>query len=107
MPELVRSGDAEVAGPPTPVESAAALDQPLLAHHYEHSLAVNRLAELARDERCDHAVAVGGCRARPRRSRGRPGRLAGAAGAPSRAAAPGCDRSPAGRSAAPVRPLPA
>src|SRR5213078_106135 len=48
-----------------------------------------------------------GCRARPRRSRGRPGRRAVPAAVPSPAAAPACGRSPAARSAAPVRPPPA
>ena len=59
MPELVRACDPEEPGPPSAIQPPAALDQAALAHDPQHALAVDRPPELARDERCDHPVAVG------------------------------------------------
>jgi hypothetical protein len=59
MPKLIGPRDVEEPGPAATVEPPAALDQPALAHHPQHALAVDRPAELAADQRRDHAVAVG------------------------------------------------
>jgi len=53
MPELPGPLDLEEAGPAALGLATAALDQPLLAHHAQHALAVDRPAELARDPRRD------------------------------------------------------
>jgi transposase len=52
-------GDAEEAGPAPAIQPAAALDEPPLADDPQHALAVDRAPQLARHERCDHAIAVG------------------------------------------------
>src|SRR5215207_769159 len=45
MPELVRALDAEEPGPAPTRQRAAALDQPALAQHAQHALAVDRAPE--------------------------------------------------------------
>jgi hypothetical protein len=59
LPELPRPLDPEEAGPLPALERTAALDQPALAHHPQHPLAVDRDAELAPHQGADHPVAVG------------------------------------------------
>src|SRR5215210_516397 len=59
VPQLVGPGDLEEPRAPAAIEAATALDEPSLAHDPQHALAVDRPAELADDERGDHAVAVG------------------------------------------------
>jgi len=59
LPQLPWPFDPEEAGPLPALERSPALDQLALAHHPEHSLAVDRDAQLAPDEGADHAVAVG------------------------------------------------
>src|SRR3954452_2648441 len=59
LPELIGPLDAEEAGPASTLQRAPALDQPALAHHPEHALAVHRPTEPAQRPRRDHALAVG------------------------------------------------
>jgi hypothetical protein len=59
VPELVGSLDAEEPGPVPPLQRPPALDQPLLAHHAQHPLAVDRPAEPASRPRADEALAIG------------------------------------------------
>jgi hypothetical protein len=59
MPELVGSCDRKEARAAAAFQASAALDQAALAHDAQHALAVDRPAELAHDERRDHAIAVG------------------------------------------------
>jgi hypothetical protein len=59
MPQLAGTGDLEKPGPPALGLVRAALDQPPLAHHPQHALAVDRLAQLARHPGGDEPVAVG------------------------------------------------
>jgi hypothetical protein len=59
MPELIRALDAEEPGPaPTPGR-AAALDEPALAHHAQHPLAVDRPPEPPAHPRGHQPGAVG------------------------------------------------
>src|SRR3954449_11633165 len=59
MPELIGSLDAEEPRPPAAPGRAAALDEPALAHHAQHPLAVDRAPEPASGPGTDHPVAVG------------------------------------------------
>ena len=59
VPQLGRPLDPEEAGPAAPGLAPAALEQPVLAHHAQHPLAVDRDAELAAGERPDHPVTGG------------------------------------------------
>jgi hypothetical protein len=59
VPELVGPLDAEEPRPAPAIERPAALDQPALAHHPEHALAVHALAEPPPHPRGHHPVAVG------------------------------------------------
>ena len=47
MPELVGALDAEEPRPASTLQRPAALDQPALAHHAQHPLAVDRAARAA------------------------------------------------------------
>ena len=51
MPELIGPLDAEEPRPAAAVERPAALDQPPLAHHAQHALAVDRPASCRRPTR--------------------------------------------------------
>lgn len=59
VPQPVRAGHPEVAGPAPPVEPTDGLQQSMLARHPLHTFAVHRLTELTCGERSDHPRAVG------------------------------------------------
>src|SRR5215212_2388200 len=59
MPELIGTLDAEEPRPPASLQWAAALDEPALAHHAQHPLAVDRAPEPPPRPGADHPVAVG------------------------------------------------
>src|SRR4051794_17084381 len=68
VPELVRSGDMEVAGPASAAFAASRLQQPVLAHQSLAALAVDRSARAPGGDRGDHP-ACRRWRARPRARR--------------------------------------
>jgi hypothetical protein len=59
VPELVGALDAEEPRPASTPGRAPALEQPALAHHAQHALAVDRPPEPPPDPRRDQPVAIG------------------------------------------------
>jgi hypothetical protein len=71
VPQLAGPLDPEESAPTAARLRAATLDQPVLAHHAQDPLAVDRDPELAARERPDHPVAVGRVLSRHLDDRGR------------------------------------